>query len=226
MDSAFAIAGFLAPAITAWMLTLRGSFADGFPLMTGLSLSPCWSCFWSTIPTGIGKAGQAVLRCNDCAGPSVRSFRKRPVTKPYPAPTSGEDPSVAQPRLLIVEDELMVAWGLLDTARELGWKVCATVRTQDAAVEAASQLRPDAILMDYRLAAGGDGLTAARRIREATDVPIIFCTAYVAGLRPDVLTLPRAQLLSKPVHQSSLREALAWAMGISKPGEGRPEHTR
>src|SRR5260370_42525341 len=126
------------------------------------------------------------------------------MTERYPAPSSGEDPSAAQPRLLIVEDELMVAWGLLDTARELGWKVCATVRTQDAAVEAASQLKPDAILMDYRLGAGGDGLTAARRIREATDVPIIFCTAYVAGLRPEVLALPRPHVLSKPGHQTSL----------------------
>jgi nitrate/nitrite transporter NarK len=39
MDFAFAIAGFLAPAITGWVLDLRGSFADGFLLMTGLALS-------------------------------------------------------------------------------------------------------------------------------------------------------------------------------------------
>lgn len=39
MDFAFAIAGFLAPAITGWVLNLRGSFVDGFLLMTALSLS-------------------------------------------------------------------------------------------------------------------------------------------------------------------------------------------
>jgi MFS transporter, ACS family, hexuronate transporter len=39
MDFAFAIAGFLAPAITGWVLDLRGSFVDGFLLMTGLALS-------------------------------------------------------------------------------------------------------------------------------------------------------------------------------------------
>jgi nitrate/nitrite transporter NarK len=39
MDFAFAIAGFLAPTLTGWMLALRGSFADGFLLMTGLALS-------------------------------------------------------------------------------------------------------------------------------------------------------------------------------------------
>jgi nitrate/nitrite transporter NarK len=39
MEFAFAIAGFLAPAITGWVLNLRGSFFDGFLLMTGLALS-------------------------------------------------------------------------------------------------------------------------------------------------------------------------------------------
>jgi len=39
MDFAFAIAGFLAPAITGWVLNIRGSFADGFLLMTALALS-------------------------------------------------------------------------------------------------------------------------------------------------------------------------------------------
>jgi CheY-like chemotaxis protein len=135
----------------------------------------------------------------------------------HTAPTAREQPAAAQPRLLIVEDELMVAWGLVDTVHELGWKVCATVRTQDAAVESASQLKPDAILMDYRLGDGGDGLAAARRIREAADIPIIFCTAYVAGLRPEVLSVARAHLISKPVRSSSLREALAWATDLGKP---------
>jgi len=39
MDFGFAIAGFLAPAITGWVLQMRGSFVDGFLLMAGLALS-------------------------------------------------------------------------------------------------------------------------------------------------------------------------------------------
>ena len=58
-------------------------------------------------------------------------------------------------------------------------------------------MTPDAILMGYRLGDGGDGLAAARRIREANYIPIIFCTAYVHCLRPEVLTVPRAQLIAK-----------------------------
>jgi nitrate/nitrite transporter NarK len=39
MDFAFAVSGFLAPAITGWVLDLRGSFTDGFLLMAALALS-------------------------------------------------------------------------------------------------------------------------------------------------------------------------------------------
>jgi CheY-like chemotaxis protein len=126
-----------------------------------------------------------------------------------------------QRRLLIVEDEVMVAWALVETVHELGWKVCATVTTEHEAVEAASHLKPDAILMDYRLAEGGDGLLAARRIREATDVPIIFCTAYVAGLRSQILSVPRVQLVGKPVRSLSLKKALEAAIQVgSEEGTG------
>jgi len=133
---------------------------------------------------------------------------------------AGDDPPAKPRRLLIVEDEVMVAWALIETVRELGWKVCGTVTTQDEAVAAASELKPDAILMDYRLAEGGDGLLAARRIREATDIPIIFCTAYGNGLRSQLTSVPGVQLVSKPVKPSLLQAALASAVAARVPAEG------
>src|SRR5262245_50495679 len=98
-------------------------------------------------------------------------------------------------RLLIVEDEVMVAWALVGVAHQLGWKVCDTATTEDAAVEQALRLKPDAVLMDYRLGDGGDGLLAARRIREATDIPIVFCTAYAGGLHDKLASVPYAQVI-------------------------------
>jgi CheY-like chemotaxis protein len=133
-----------------------------------------------------------------------------------------------QRRLLIVEDEVMVAWALVETVHDLGWKVCATVTTEHAAVEATAHLKPDAILMDYRLAEGGDGLLAARRIREATDVPIIFCTAYVAGLRSQILSVPHVQLVGKPVRPLSLKKALEAAIKVDSDqgaGDEAPQHS-
>ena len=123
-----------------------------------------------------------------------------------------EKPVPKQRRLLIVEDEAIVAWGLVQDVHELGWQVCATVTTEQAAVEAAFHLKPDVILMDCRLAEGGDGLLAARRIREATDIPIIFCTAYVTGLRNQVLSLRHTHIVRKPIRPSSLEKALEAAL--------------
>ncbi len=122
----------------------------------------------------------------------------------------GPPPKAAGPRLklLIVEDELMVAWDLGDTVRALGHEVCATVGTQSAAVAAALRFRPDIILMDYRLAEG-EGISAARRIRESLNTPVIFCTAYVERLLPDVQSLAPFELLGKPVRPSDLHEALS-----------------
>ena len=119
-----------------------------------------------------------------------------------------------QRRLLIVEDEAIVAWVLVQTVRELGWQVCATVTTEQAAYEAAVQFAPDVILMDCRLGQGGDGFHAARRIREATDIPIIFCTAYATTLRDQLLSLPHTQTVAKPIRSSSLRKALEVAVEI------------
>jgi CheY-like chemotaxis protein len=86
--------------------------------------------------------------------------------------------------------------------------------TEQAAFEAAVDLKPDAILMDYRLGGGGDGFLAARRIREASDIPIIFCTAYATSLGKHLLSLPRTQTVRKPVRPSSLQKALEVALKI------------
>jgi DNA-binding NarL/FixJ family response regulator len=66
--------------------------------------------------------------------------------------------------------------------RTLGYKVCGTVATESAAVAEVAEC--DAVPMDFRLAGGGGGLAAARKIRENVDMPIVFCTACAgeAGL--------------------------------------------
>ena len=112
--------------------------------------------------------------------------------------------------VLIVEDEPLIAWALADMTRELGHRVLGPVATERAAVEETVRLSPDVVLMDFRLAGGGSGLAAARRIRETHDVPIVFCTAYAEepGLRAEMLGVPRAVVLGKPIFRASLQRAL------------------
>ena len=69
-------------------------------------------------------------------------------------------------RVLIAEDELLVAWHLESLVREQSHEVCGLVPDGDGAVEQAADLNADLVLMDVRLAGRMDGIEAARVIRE------------------------------------------------------------
>ena len=109
----------------------------------------------------------------------------------------------------------MIAWSLADMAEDLGYDVVGPVATEREAVDEAARQRPDAILMDVRLSGGGSGLIAAREIRAAAQMPIIFCTAYAGetGLREEMMAVARSALITKPVQRSQLQRALADALG-------------
>jgi DNA-binding response OmpR family regulator len=80
-------------------------------------------------------------------------------------------------QVLVVEDEQIVALDLEVFLGTMGYDV-ALATTGEGAVEAASQLNPDVVLMDIRLAGGLDGIQAAERIREDAEIPVVFLTAY------------------------------------------------
>jgi two-component system, response regulator PdtaR len=118
------------------------------------------------------------------------------------------------PRVLIVEDEIFVAWHLEGLVRDLDYAVCGMVPDGEGAVSKAESLGADVILMDINLKGEIDGVEAARRIRETFDAPIIFITAYSD---PKTLgriekTVPGATVLAKPVAVTRLRTAIANAL--------------
>jgi CheY-like chemotaxis protein len=114
------------------------------------------------------------------------------------------------PRVLIVEDELLVAWHLESLIREQSLDVCALVPDGVGAIEQAADLDADLILMDIRLAGRMDGIEAARRIREQRDTPIIFITAYADPTTRAHIerVLPGIPVLAKPVTAARLKEAI------------------
>lgn len=81
-------------------------------------------------------------------------------------------------RLLIVEDEVLVAMDIKARLTKMGYDVVDTAARGGEAVDKAISLTPDLILMDINLKDEIDGVEAAIRIRERYDVPVIFCTAY------------------------------------------------
>jgi CheY-like chemotaxis protein len=117
-------------------------------------------------------------------------------------------------RILIVEDDALIALDLQLTIEDLGGAVvgCAS-RTVDA-ISLAAKHRPDVVLMDIRLAGGSDGIDAAHGIRRLQQIPIIFVTGNIdPATRERVLEISDASLLTKPVDHlqlgSILRECCA-----------------
>jgi two-component system, response regulator PdtaR len=117
-------------------------------------------------------------------------------------------------KLLIVEDEALIVWHLSDMAQALGLEVCGSASTEDSAVESDQALKPDLILMDVRLKKG-DGTNAARRIRQARPVPIIFCTALAdhPEFKARIADLPSTATVRKPADIEQLKRAVVQLFG-------------
>ena len=117
------------------------------------------------------------------------------------------------PRLLIVEDETIVALDLRMRVEALGYQVVALAHTGARAVELAEQHLPDLVLMDVHLGEGMDGIEAATLIRDRLHAPVVFITAYA-----DPETLERARratpygYLVKPFEELALRSTLEMAL--------------
>jgi len=82
------------------------------------------------------------------------------------------------PRLLVVEDERIVALGLQAQLEGLGYEVAALAASGEDAFARAEQVRPDLVLMDIHLEGEMDGVEAARLIRGRLHVPVVYLTAY------------------------------------------------
>lgn len=80
-------------------------------------------------------------------------------------------------KILIVEDELLVAEDLATTLEKLGYTVIGPAQTGARAVRLAEQAKPDLVLMDIQLVGTMNGITAAAEIRRCWQIPVVFVTA-------------------------------------------------
>ena len=91
-------------------------------------------------------------------------------------------------RVLVVEDERIIARDLEQQLRRLGYRIVALATTGIEGLELALEHRPDVVLMDIRLRGKMDGIEAVESIRKQLDVRIIYLSAYI-----DEATLARAE---------------------------------
>ncbi len=124
-----------------------------------------------------------------------------------------EEPALRKSRILVVEDEAIVAHDISQSLKSLHYHVVGTAATGEEALAKTASSHPDLILMDIRLAGGMDGIETARRIHEAQNIPIIFLTAHA-----DQTTLNRAKTIApfgylvKPFAERELEAALETAL--------------
>ena len=82
-------------------------------------------------------------------------------------------------RVLIVDDHQIVALGVADVLQQLGHEVIASVTSGLEAIETATRLRPDVVIMDIELKGDTDGITAAFNIKRELGIPSIFFSGHL-----------------------------------------------
>jgi CheY-like chemotaxis protein len=114
-------------------------------------------------------------------------------------------------KVLIIEDEPIIALDLENLVTDLGHEVVGTAATRDQAVKLALLKKPGLVLADINLGEGGSGIDAVSEILTSFDIPVIFITAYpeklLTGERPEPTYLIAKPFLPETV-QATVGQAL------------------
>jgi len=116
-------------------------------------------------------------------------------------------------RILVVEDEAIVAQDLRASLETLDYDVCAVVDSGEDALEKVEALRPELVLMDIVLAGKMSGTEAAGLIRQRFGVPVVYLTAYTDDetLAKAGVTDPAGYIV-KPFQDRELRSVVEVAL--------------
>jgi len=125
----------------------------------------------------------------------------------------GEVKKVEQAKILVVEDENIVAMDIQNSLKSLGYAVPAVVSSGEDAIKTAADTYPDLVLMDIVLEGRMDGVQAAEQIHGRFNIPVVYLTAY-----GDEKMLQRAKMtepfgyIIKPFKQRELRSSIEVAL--------------
>jgi len=116
-------------------------------------------------------------------------------------------------RIMVVEDEAMVAELFAEVLEGMGHEVCAIEATEAGAVATAVRCRPDLMIVDALLGFGS-GIAAVEQILRTWLVPHVFVSGDLSRIRK---LKPGATMLQKPFLESDLAAAIQRALGAAKP---------
>ncbi|GFK95009.1 Cyclic di-GMP phosphodiesterase response regulator RpfG [Fundidesulfovibrio magnetotacticus] len=116
-------------------------------------------------------------------------------------------------KILVVEDEAIVALDIKSRLKRMGYEVAGSCATGEEAVALVGRLKPDLVLMDIMLEGAMDGIEAAGEINEGFGLPVVYLTAYA-----DKQTLDRAKITNpfgyiiKPFEDRELQTTIEMAL--------------
>jgi CheY-like chemotaxis protein len=120
---------------------------------------------------------------------------------------------MAKTRILVAEDEAIVAKDIQQSLESLGYSVPALTTTGEETIQKAQEIKPDLIMMDILLKGHLNGIEAAEKIKNLSNTPIIFLTAYADDktIHQAKLTKPSAYLV-KPFEEKDLKASIETAL--------------
>jgi len=121
--------------------------------------------------------------------------------------------TTVRPRIVIVEDEVIIASDIENRLRHLDYEVAGIASSGEEAVKVVKDTLPDLVLMDIMLKNGMDGIEAAQQIRDRFDISVIYLTAYSDDemLQRAKVTEPFGYIV-KPIEERGLHSAIEMAL--------------
>ena len=212
------------------ILTDRSIFEDG--IRTRVALYNCFHAIWNTTgaPTAEGEEGRAhallsalqpntrealllstVEEFTTAEIAQIMSIDEAEVEHLIAAARKDMEAGIAG-RVMVIEDEPIIAADISAIVEEMGHTVVGVARTRTQAVEMGNLEKPDLILADIQLADNSSGIDAVNDLMETMpDTPVIFITAFPERLLTGEKHEP-AFLISKPYKEQHVASAVSQAM--------------
>lgn len=109
-------------------------------------------------------------------------------------------------KIIIVEDEPIIAMELQESLQSAGYIIPEIVRNADDVVQSVMKHEPHLLIMDIYLKSFIDGIDAAQRVKMVRDTPIIFLTAYPNEvIKKKAMSLNPEAYLLKPIQDEELQ---------------------
>jgi CheY-like chemotaxis protein/DNA-directed RNA polymerase specialized sigma24 family protein len=118
-------------------------------------------------------------------------------------------------RVLIIEDEPVIALDVAESVKSLGHKVTGVAARASEAIAMAKATPPGLVLADIQLKDGSTGIAAVHEILKSIDVPVVFVTAFPERLLTGEALEP-AFVVTKPFDDTTLKVAISQALFFGK----------